>query len=79
MDDFVLWFIRSEVGQFEEISHWPRLLEEVNLQNFLQPRLSRVISYFLADMRSQQVFPLEPSAEVGHNGVDIVDEQALED
>lgn len=30
-------------------------------------------------MCSQQVFPLEPSAEVGHNGVDIVDEQALED
>lgn len=30
-------------------------------------------------MCSQQVFPLESSAEVGHNGVDIVDEQALED
>jgi hypothetical protein len=30
-------------------------------------------------MCSQQIFPLEPSAEVSHNRVDIIDEQALED
>ena len=30
-------------------------------------------------MCSQQIFPLEPSAQVSHNGIDIVDEQALKD